>query len=95
MLDSTLAPTKVAVLAASAEQRQHLKTVLENSGLEVVLDESDGKDFMAKLKRSDANVLLVNMDQDSDEALDFIDLLSEQSDLPFLINDSGAGGVNL
>jgi chemotaxis response regulator CheB len=35
------------------------------------------------------------MDQDSDESLDFIDLLSEQSNLPFLINDSGAGGVNL
>ncbi len=95
MLDSTLAPTKVAVLASSADQRQHLKTVLENNGLEVVLNESVGKDFIAKLRNSSAEVVLINMDQDSDEALDFIDLLSEQSPLPFLINETGSTGVNL
>lgn len=95
MLDSTTAQTKVAVLASSADQRNHLRTMLEKTGLQVVLSEAEGDEFLSKLKRTEANVLLIDIGDTDDSALDLIDTLSEESALPILFNDSGAEGVNL
>lgn len=95
MLDSTTEQTKVAVLASSADQRNHLQTMLEKTGLQVVLSEAEGNKFLAKLKHAKADVLLIDIGDTDDSSLDLIDTISEESPLPILFNDSGTEGVNL
>lgn len=94
MAESTT-ETKVAVLAASDDQRQHLQTMLERSGLDVVVNEVDGDAFLDKLKGSTAEVMLIDVGESEEDDLDVIDNITEQSDLPILFNDSGPEGVNL
>jgi chemosensory pili system protein ChpB (putative protein-glutamate methylesterase) len=95
MPDSTTVQTKVAVLATSADQSQQLQTILEKCGLEVVLSENQGKQFLSKLKKSLADVLFINLSDDDDDGFDVIDSITEKSTLPMLFNDSGTDGSNL
>ena len=97
MLDPKIATiTKVAVFASSQDQRQHLQTMLEKNGLDVVVSEAAGDQFLSALNQNPADVLLIDLrDDEEDDDLDFLDTLTEQSDIPILFNDSGPEGVSL
>jgi chemosensory pili system protein ChpB (putative protein-glutamate methylesterase) len=95
MQESSPQATKVAILASSNDQSQQLQALLEKSGLEVVLVESDGHQFLDRVKNSSADVLLVDVCESDDADMDVIDSISEQNDLPILFNDSGPEGVSI
>lgn len=96
MLDPKIATiTKVAVFASSQDQRQHLHTMLEKNGLDVVVSEAAGDQFLSALNQNPADVLLIDLRDDEDDDLDFLDTLTEQNDTPILFNDSGPEGVSL
>jgi chemotaxis response regulator CheB len=95
MQETALQSIKVAILASSNDQSQQLQTLLENSGLEVVLVEADGHQFLDRLKNSTAEVLLIDVCESDDAEMDVIDSITEQNDLPILFNDSGPEGVSL
>ncbi|MCI0505432.1 MAG: chemotaxis protein CheB [Gammaproteobacteria bacterium] len=96
MLEPKIATTtKVAVFASSQNQRQLLQTMLEQNGLEVVVSEAIGEKFLTALKKNPPDVLLIDLRDDEDEDLDFLDILTGQSSTPILFNDSGPEGVSL
>jgi len=85
--------TKVAVFASSQDQRQLLQSMLEQNGLDVVVSEAVGDQFLTALKQKPADVLLIDLRDDEDDDLDFLETLSEET--PILFNDSGPEGVSL
>jgi chemosensory pili system protein ChpB (putative protein-glutamate methylesterase) len=94
MLEPKVATTtKVAVFASSQDQRQLLQTMLEQNGLDVVVSEAIGGQFLTALKQNPADVLLIDLRDDEDDDLEFLDTLSEET--PILFNDSGPEGVSL
>lgn len=96
MLDPKLATTtKVAVFASSQDQRQHLQAMLEKNGLSVVVCETTGDAFLSALGQKPADVLLIDLDENDDDDLDFLDVVTEKYDTPILFNDSGPEGVSL
>ena len=96
MLEPNIATTtKVAVFASSQDQRQHLQTMLEKFGLSVLVNESSGDQFLSALEQNPVDVLLIDLSDDEDEDLDFLDTITEKLDIPILFNDSGAEGVSL
>jgi len=96
MLEPNIATTtKVAVFSASQDQRQHLQSMLEKFGLNVLVSEASGDSFMSALEKNPVDVLLIDLRDDEDEDLDFLDTISEKLDIPILFNDSGAEGVSL
>lgn len=92
MLDNNDARTRVAILAASGQHRHHLSALLEEAGLNVVVHESAGESFLHKLEQSPADVLLVDLTEDTDSEIEIIDTLLEQNSLPIFFNDSSAAG---
>jgi len=95
MQETALQATKVAILASSNDQSQQLQSLLEKCGLEVVLVEADGHQFLDRLKNSAAEVLLIDVCESNDAEMDVIDSITEQNDLPILFNDSGPEGVSI
>ncbi|WP_455221090.1 chemotaxis protein CheB [Kaarinaea lacus] len=94
MLEPKIATTtKVAVFASSQDQRQLLQTMLEQNGLDVVVSEAVGDQFLTAIQQNPADVLLIDLRDDEDDDLDFLDILSD--DTPILFNDSGPEGVSL
>ena len=87
--------TKVAVFSSSQDQRQHLRSMLEQNGLDVQVSEASGDNFLGALASKPVDVLLIDLSDDEDEDLDFLDTISEKYDTPILFNDSGAEGVSL
>ena len=96
MLDPNInSSTRVAVFASSPDQCQHLQSMLEKNGLNVLVSENSGDKFLSALDQSPVDVLLIDLSDDDDEDLDFLDTLSEKYDTPILFNDSGTEGVSL
>ena len=83
MLETTLQSTKVAILASTNDQSEQLQAMLEKSGLDVVLVEADGHQFLDRLKDSSAEVLLIDVCESDDADMDLIDSIAEQN-LPIL-----------
>ncbi|WP_455219357.1 chemotaxis protein CheB [Kaarinaea lacus] len=92
---NTNSSTRVAVFASSPDQSQHLQSMLENNGLNVLISENSGDKFLSALDQNTVDVLLIDLSDDEDEDLDFLDTISEKYDTPILFNDSGAEGVSL
>jgi len=87
------ASTKVALLAPEASNRESLKNILQNSGLEVVLSGSAEPSFIQRLKSCNADVLLISVnDNIGDDEDEIIDQITEVTELPILFNDSSTNG---
>lgn len=95
MLDTIIEPTKVAILAASADHCQQLQTMLEKFGLQVVAIEAEGDKFLEQIKNTSAEVLFIDIGDSEDQDDDIIGEITEHTELPILFNDSGPEGVNL
>lgn len=83
---------RVAVLASCAERSAHLQAVLETVGLCVVHRGGLDAASLQTMEQATPNVLLVDLDSDSDAEIELIDGLLEHSALPMMFNDSGSEG---
>ena len=80
---------RVVLLSDSDNQRANLKALLEGSGMQVVENHLLTAETIRRLSADDADVLLVDLDDDVDHDLDFFDELHE-SPLPTLFNDANS-----
>lgn len=84
--------TRVAVMAATEQNQHHLSTLLGEAGLDVVMHEAAGDDFLRQLEQTPADVLLVDLCDDTDSEIEVIQTLLEYDALPVLFNDSTKSG---
>ena len=81
---------RVAIASAQERQRSNLQSLLERGGLEVVINEPPCEEFLSKLSRTGADVLLLDLDDEADAEQEFLDQLLQRFDLPMLFNDSAS-----
>lgn len=84
--------TRVAILAASSEQGETLRGLLQPVGLQVVHCGGLGEDALAQLDASTADVLLVDLGGEVEAEVALIDALLERSSLPMMFHDSSPQG---
>ena len=89
MLAAETSQLRVALLSDSDNQRANLKALLEESGMQVVDNHLLSAETIRRLGADDADVLLVDLDDDVDHDLAFFDELHE-SPLPTLFNDANS-----
>lgn len=83
----TSLPLRVAILSDSDKQRANLKTLIEISGMSVVKEQRLCAASIRALDSDKTDVLLVDMDDDGEHELDFLDELLD-SPIPILFNDA-------
>ena len=84
--------TRVAIMATSEHNQHHLSELLGNAGLEVVMHEAAGDGFLQQLEKVPADVLLVDLCDDTDSEIEVIQALLDYDSLPILFNDSSIAG---
>jgi chemotaxis response regulator CheB len=89
MLAAETSQLRVALLSDSNNQRANLKALLEESGMQVVDNHLLSAETIRRLSADDADVLLVDLDDDVDHDLAFFDELHD-SPLPTLFNDANS-----
>ncbi|HWQ94495.1 MAG TPA: chemotaxis protein CheB [Gammaproteobacteria bacterium] len=57
---------RVAIASAQERQRTNLQSLVEKGGLEVVINEPPCEEFLSKLSRTGADVLLLDLDDEAD-----------------------------
>ena len=84
--------TRVAIMATSENSQDHLSVLLGDAGLDVVMHESAGDGFLQQLEKIPADVLLVDLCDDTDSEVEVIQTLLDYDSLPILFNDSSKDG---
>ncbi|MEE8378803.1 MAG: chemotaxis protein CheB [Gammaproteobacteria bacterium] len=84
--------TRVAIMATSPHSQDHLSDLLGDAGLDVVMHETAGDEFLQQLEKVPADVLLVDLCDDTDSEVEVIQTLLDYDSLPVLFNDSSKGG---
>ncbi len=79
---------RVALITDHDEQGRHLRELLEENGVTVVVDVHIAEFHLEQLGH-DADVLLVNLDEETSHEVDRLELLIESSELPILFNEGG------
>ncbi len=87
------AAIRVAIVAGSDEHRQHLASLLREAGLVVIVHSANGDGLLHALDTQPADVLLVDLSEDTESQIAIIDTLLEYDGIPVLYNDSSAAGV--
>ena len=80
---------RVAILSDSDKQRANLKALIEMGGMNVVVEQRLCAASIRKLDAKKTDVLLVDMDDDAEHELDFLDELLD-SPIPILFNDASS-----
>ncbi len=83
----TSQPLRVAILSDSDKQRANLKVLIEIGGMSVVKEQRLCAASIRSLDSSETDVLLVDMDDEGEHELDFLDELLD-SPIPILFNDA-------
>jgi len=83
----TSQPLRVAILSDSDKQRANLKVLIEISGMNVVKEQRLCAASIRSLDSNETDVLLVDMDDEVEHELDFLDELLD-SPIPILFNDA-------
>lgn len=87
---------RLAIASNSERQRNHLKAMLEQSGLKVVAAVPIGDEMVERLNREQADVLLIDLDEGAHSSHDLnqlIDRIQNQCRIPVLFNDSSSTGT--
>lgn len=84
--------TRVAIMVTSENNQHHLSALLGDAGLDVVMHESAGDEFLQQLEKVPADVLLVDFCDDTDSEVEVIQTLLDYDSLPILFNDSSKAG---
>lgn len=81
---------RIAIVSCSEHRRINLGMILDKHGLQVVLNQSPSREFLALASERRAEALLIDLDIDAalNEAL--LTPLLEQDSLPMLLNDGAA-----
>jgi len=85
---------RVALLSDSDKQRENLKSLLESTGIQVVIDELMSAESIRSITSDCADVLLVDLDDDIEHDLDFLDEVLD-SKLPVLFNDASSSRMRV
>jgi len=80
---------RVAIFSDSDKQRENLKLILEEGGMQVTENDQLSADSIKAFDAEQADVLLVDMDDNAEHELDFLDELID-SPIPILFNDASA-----
>ena len=94
VIQNELSGVNIAVASNSRRHRQHLQTVLERSGIRVLLNEPLSDMFLTKLSTSHTNLLLLDIDEREDSNEKVLDKLLDQTEIPILFNDVTALVLN-
>jgi chemosensory pili system protein ChpB (putative protein-glutamate methylesterase) len=79
-------------MATSENNQHHLSELLGDAGLDVVMHETAGEKFLQQLEKVPADVLLVDLCDDTDSEVEVIQTLLDYDSLPILFNDSSTAG---
>ena len=90
MMQNNIDSIRIAITSDSISHRNYLQKSMEQSGIQVVLNESLTQKFMNKLDLVESDVVLFDVEAIEDEHLDYLDELLEQSRIPVIINDVSA-----
>jgi chemosensory pili system protein ChpB (putative protein-glutamate methylesterase) len=85
---------RIAITSDSISHRNYIQKSMEQSGVQVVLNESLTEKFMNKLDHIESDVLLFDVESIEDEHLEYLDQLLEQTRIPIIINDVSALTLN-
>lgn len=83
----------VAILTSSVEHQQLISDLLCETGLDVTLLDYQSQQLLQDVQQSNANVLLVDIAEDTESGTVIIDTLLEEDSLPILFNDSSPTGA--
>ena len=79
---------QIALVSESSNRRANLKRVLESHGASVIF-ETEFKEFtLESLSRSPAEILLIDLNEDSHDNVDCLDAMLADVQIPVLFNDS-------
>lgn len=81
---------RLALLGGDAGQRRLIEQGLGEAGVNVVLSGPPGRAFLLALAERAPDVLLVDMDPDSERCAEFVERLLAQFELPIVFNDVAA-----
>lgn len=85
---------RIAIVSCSECQRLNLGLILEKNGLQVVINQSPSREFLALARERNAEALLIDLDDELSFNMDSLGALLEQDALPVLLNDSAATRMN-
>lgn len=94
MMQNETENIRIAITSDSISHRNYLQKSMEQSGIQVVLNESLTEKFMHKLDEIKSDVVLFDVEAIEDEHLEYLDRLLEQSKIPIIINDVSALTLN-
>jgi chemosensory pili system protein ChpB (putative protein-glutamate methylesterase) len=94
MNDQELRQISIAIASDSLRQRSNLRKVLEQSGLHVVLSEPLTRLFLHKLKKTSAEVLLLDLHDDQTHDDELLHEVLDTVTIPIIFNDVTALLVN-
>lgn len=92
MAEAGLPALRVALIAESNPRSRHLRRLLEDNGLAVVVDAPIAELGDPAALLTDADVALVNLDEDAVQLIDRLEQLIESSPVPILFNEGGVPG---
>ena len=92
MADAASRRLRVALIADQEKQGGNLKTLLETNGLAVILEQSIRDYDPACVSADQADVLLVDLDEQSGQEMERLEALIERSAIPILFNEGGIPG---
>ena len=84
---SELGGVKLAIVSDSLRHRQQIRQVMEHNGLKVVFSEPLTPVLLDKLHGSEAEVLLLDVDERMEHYDELLEKLLEESEIPIIFND--------
>ncbi len=94
MLNTALNQVAIAIASDSLQQRTTLRKLLEFAGLNVVLSEPLSRLFLRKLQKAEAEVLLLDLHDDTDHDDEVLHEVLDNVDIPIIFNDVTALMIN-
>lgn len=85
---------RIAIASDSMQRRAQLQSILERSGLRVVMSEPLSELFINKLEQKQAMVLILDIDSQIEREVDFLEHLLDRSPIPTVFNDVSALPLN-
>lgn len=93
-LHNELHGIRIAVASDSARHRNHLQQIFERVGLRVILNEPFSEIFVARIDVDHVDVILIELDGQSEKHDKLLGKLLESTDIPIIFNDVSALTLN-
>ena len=85
---------RVAITSDLLAHRSLLQQSIQQSGLQVVLNEPLSRYVLNRIQDIDCDVLILDLSNESDHAAEYLDQLLEQQDIPVIVSDVSALTLN-